>query len=222
VLSMRELLRGPPLIAGIGLMVFAALLVMLVAAPAQPWLAAIDRTIPQLMRGPHGEPLGPDWFREAMRDVSALGSMSVLIGTAIVVALGWTIGGRMRDAARLVAVMVASIALNTAAKAIIARPRPDLFEAATQVFTNSFPSAHAMVSASLAVALVAGIRKPRAYRLYLTGIAILLTGLIGISRIYLGVHWPSDVIAGWALGLACAIIVLRLTRSEGSAGAPGG
>lgn len=213
---MRDHLHGATRAAIAGLLVFTALLAMLLAAPAQPWLVWIDHGVPQLMRDAHGAPLGPAWFREAMRDISALGSMSVLIGAALIVAIGRVICGRGRDAFTLIMVMVASIALNTIAKAMIARPRPDLFEPATQVFTNSFPSAHAMVSAALAVALVAGSEGTRAFRLYLAAIAILLTGLIGVSRIYLGVHWPSDVIGGWALGLACAIAILRLTRRDRS------
>ena len=219
---MRDNLRGTLFLALGGLLVFAALLGMLLAPQVQPWLLGIDHGMPTLLRDAHGAPLGPAWFREAMRDISALGSMSVLIGAALIVAIGRVICGRGRDAIALIMVMVASIALNTVAKAIIARPRPDLFEPATQVFTNSFPSAHAMVSASLAVAMVAGSGATGAFRLYLTAIAILLTGLIGLSRIYLGVHWPSDVIAGWALGLACAIAILRLTRRTVSAGPSGG
>lgn len=213
---MRDHLPGATFAAIAGLLVFTALLAMLFAPPALPWLVWIDHGMPQLMRDAHGVPLGPAWFREAMRDISALGSMSVLIGTALIVAIGRVICGRWRDAIALIMVMITSIALNTIAKAMIARPRPDLFEPATQVFTNSFPSAHAMVSAALAVALVAGSGGTRALRLYLAAIAALLTGLIGISRIYLGVHWPSDVIAGWALGVACAIAVLRMTRRDRS------
>ena len=121
---------------------FLLLFFALVMPTLSPALHAFDLSLPLLLRDLQGEPLGPTWFREGARDVSALGSMTVLIGTGLlVITTHWLRDARVR-ALRVGIVLFGAIALNTALKALIARPRPDLFEPATQVFTNSFPSAH--------------------------------------------------------------------------------
>ncbi len=88
-----------------------------------------------------------------------------------------------------------------------ARPRPDLVPYGTEVFTASFPSGHAMMSAVVYLtlgALLARTESRRRVKSYVMAIAAVLTLLVGLSRIYLGVHWPSDVVAGWALGAGWA------------------
>lgn len=200
------------------LLSFALFLLLLaaLALPAlHPILHAFDLSLPVLLRDSQGMPLGPAWFREAVRDVSALGSMTVLIGAGLlVITAHWLRDARAR-ALRAGIVLFGSIALNTVLKTLIARPRPDLFEPATQVFTNSFPSAHAMVSAALltiiAQDLIAAQGKVLTAR-FIAASAALLVVLIGLSRIYLGVHWPSDVLAGWALGFAWAWLASDVCR----------
>jgi undecaprenyl-diphosphatase len=192
------------------------LLVTALSLPGlQPFLMTFDRSLPLLLRDPLGAPLGPDWFNAMVRDVSALGSMTVLVGTGLLVsATHWLRDARGR-ALRMGIVLFGAIALNAALKALIARPRPDLFEPATQVFTNSFPSAHAMVSAALVTIvardLIAAQDKLATAR-FIAACAALIVVLIGLSRIHLGVHWPSDVLAGWALGFAWAGIAGEACR----------
>jgi len=204
-------MRAALLSLGLFLLLFAAL-----ALPVfRPALYALDLSLPALLRDAQGMPLGPAWFRETMRDVSALGSMTVLIGIGLlVIASHWLRDARAR-ALRIGIVLFGAIALNTAMKALIARPRPDLFEPATQVFTNSFPSAHAMVSAALVTViaqdLIATQDKVAPAR-FIAVSAVLIVALIGLSRIYLGVHWPSDVLAGWALGFAWARVASETCR----------
>jgi len=200
---------------------FLLLFFALVMPTLSPALHAFDLSLPLLLRDLQGEPLGPTWFREGARDVSALGSMTVLIGTGLlVITTHWLRDARVR-ALRVGIVLFGAIALNTALKALIARPRPDLFEPATQVFTNSFPSAHAMVSAALitiiAQDLIATQDKVAPAR-FIAASAALLVVLIGLSRIYLGVHWPSDVLAGWALGFFWARVVSEASRRSLSGG----
>lgn len=158
--------------------------------------------------GDPADPLGPRWVEEAARDVTALGGYAVL--TLVVGAvLGYLAFGRHYPAALLVlAATVGGGALSLVLKGTFARPRPDLVPHLSLVSTSSFPSGHAMLSAvvyltlgALLARLVAGLWA----KLYFAGVAAVLTGLVGASRVYLGVHYPADVAAGWAAGLAWAV-----------------
>jgi undecaprenyl-diphosphatase len=100
-------------------------------------------------------------------------------------------------------------ALNSLLKLVFARPRPDLVTPLTQVLTLSFPSGHAALSAIGYLtlgALLAQAQASRAIRIYFIVVAVALTLLVGVSRVYLGVHYPTDVLAGWCIGLAWAAI----------------
>lgn len=101
------------------------------------------------------------------------------------------------------------------------RPRPDLVMHATTVYTSSFPSAHAMVSASVYLTLgvlLARIHHNRMLKAFIIMASVFLTVIIGISRIYLGVHWPTDILAGWAAGVIWAIACCYLARQLGTQG----
>jgi undecaprenyl-diphosphatase len=109
--------------------------------------------------------------------------------------------------------------LSTGLKMGFERPRPDLVPHATRVYTASFPSGHAMLSAITYLtlgALLARVEKSRRVSAFIMGLAIITTLLVGISRVYLGVHWPSDVVAGWSVGAAwaslCWFVALQLQR----------
>lgn len=154
-----------------------------------------------------GNDRGWPWLAEAVRDVSGLGSNTVLIVTMMVVAGVLALQSCWRCLATLLGSVAGAEVICFGLKALIARPRPDLIAGAPAVFTASFPSAHAMISALTFgfVASLVAMRFPR-LRLFACAVAVSLALLIGASRIYLGVHWPSDVLAGWVAALAWALL----------------
>ncbi|MGL4495810.1 MAG: phosphatase PAP2 family protein [Beijerinckiaceae bacterium] len=199
------------LVTGIG-----ALAVSYAVASAQT--AAIDRAILLWLRGA-GEgapPAGPGWLREAVRDVTALGSTTVL--TLIIMCGGGFLlaAGRRRLAALLVGASVASTAVSSLLKVLFDRARPDIVPHDMATFTASFPSGHAMMSASILLTsggLLAFAAHRRREQWVIALSALLLTLLVGLSRIYLGVHWPSDVLGGWLFGAMWASLTLMIARS---------
>ncbi len=154
-------------------------------------------------------PAGPPWLQRVMVDVTALGGGTVLtIITAIVVV--YLIVIDKGSTAIFVAIVIAGGgAANEFLKSMFGRARPDLVAHLTEAYSSSFPSGHDMNSAltylTLA-ALLARTQKDRRVRVFLLLVAILLTLAVGFSRVYLGVHWPTDVIAGWCVGATWALI----------------
>jgi undecaprenyl-diphosphatase len=165
------------------------------------------------------DPLGPPWFEEMMRDVTALGA-TVVLGAVTLAVIGFLLLTGRREAAWVVAVAIATgMLLSHGLKWGFGRPRPDLVPHGNAVYTQSFPSGHAMLSAVVYLtlgALLARVQAGVRARVYLLAVAALLVVLIGASRVYLGVHWPTDVLAGWVLGGAWAVLcwlaMLRLQR----------
>jgi undecaprenyl-diphosphatase len=155
------------------------------------------------------DPLGPRWVEELARDVTALGSTGILALVTLASA-GFLVLQRKSHLALYVLAAVASGALlSTLLKLGFDRPRPDLVPHGQEVYTSSFPSGHSMLSAVAYLtlgALLAGAQADVRLRAYLLGLAMLLAILVGVSRVYLGVHWPTDVLAGWTVGAAWALV----------------
>ena len=178
---------------------------------------AFDRAIMLALRGggdPDGVP-GPAWLRQAMLDITALGGEAVLtLMTAIVAGYLLTIR-KAATAAFLVSAVAGGALVGSLLKQLFDRPRPDIVHHLVDVYNASFPSGHAMNSAIVYLtlgALLARTEKSRLPRTYIIAVALLLTLMIGTSRVYLGVHWPSDVVAGWCVGGAWAILCSLLAR----------
>jgi undecaprenyl-diphosphatase len=170
-----------------------------------------DERILLFFRSAHdlSDPIGPPWIEEMARDITALGSYAILtvIFCAVVAYLFMV---HQRAAALWVIVAVCGgVGLSNALKIAFERPRPELVSEAARVFTTSFPSGHATLSAvtylTLAT-LLASLHSSLRLKVYFLGLAILLTVAVGISRIYLGVHYPTDVLAGWCIGAAWAAL----------------
>jgi undecaprenyl-diphosphatase len=160
----------------------------------------------------HGDlanPLGPRWLEETVRDVSALGSTFVLTFAVVVVAgFLWIVDAPLKAAFLVAAVSLGSL-LNRLLKLAVARPRPDIVEHATYVSNESFPSGHTANSAIVYLVLgmmLARVEDSFAAKIFVFGVCTLLTVMIGLSRVYLGVHWPTDVLAGWILGGSWAVL----------------
>jgi undecaprenyl-diphosphatase len=166
--------------------------------------------------------LGPPWLIEAGREMTALGGVTVL--WLIVIAVGgYLLQQRAYGAMWFVLVAtLGGMALSSALKHLFGRERPDVLLHVVSVHTPSFPSGHAMLSAVIYLtlgALLAEVVQKRASQIYFLTVAMVLTFLIGLSRIYLGVHYPTDVLAGWAVGLAWALLcwlVARQLRRRGA------
>lgn len=168
------------------------------------------------------QPLGPRWLWEVGRDITALGGIAVLsLLTAAVVGFLWL--RRMYGAMTLVlAATLGGTVMSLVLKQFFERPRPELVPHLSHVYTSSFPSGHAMLSATVYLTLgtllgqfVQGFHI-KAYFLF---VAMVLTALVGASRVYMGVHYPTDVLAGWAAGLAWALacwLVARWLQKQGA------
>ena len=154
-------------------------------------------------------PIGPRWLPEVARDITALGS-TVVLGIVLLVVTGFLFAAGKRHTGWFVlATVLGGAALNSVLKLGFARARPDLVTPLTQVLTLSFPSGHTALSAICYLtlgALLAQTQSSRTIRIHFIATAVLLTLLVGVSRIYLGVHYPTDVLAGWCIGIAWALI----------------
>jgi len=185
-----------------------------VAALAAVWLSMLlfgggqlDREVYEALYAGHRPAL-----LSAARIATALGKPTVLIGAGMAIALWlWSRGHRHLPIV-LTAIVLTGRALSEAQKYWIARVRPDLEPHLVVVKTSSFPSGHATSSMifylTLAFALTSGMRR----RWPAVAGAVLLSLLIGISRVMLGVHWPSDVVGGWAFGMLWVLLTLRLAE----------
>ncbi|HVP49246.1 MAG TPA: phosphatase PAP2 family protein [Bryobacteraceae bacterium] len=177
---------------------------------------SFDRRLLLSMRRPADRaPLGPPGVQEAARDITALGGPTVLALLTLI-----TGGFLLLDGKKHLAIFVyTSVAggglLSTILKSLFQRPRPDLVPYATIVSNTSFPSGHSMLSAVTYLtlgAILARSQKRKRLKAYFLLVAALLTFLVGVSRVYLGVHWPTDVLAGWIAGASWAILCWLVAR----------
>ena len=158
--------------------------------------------------GDLGTPIGPAWLLDAMKDITALGGVTVLTLISIL-AVGFLLArGRMHQAAFTALATGGGAVMGKLLKDLFARARPEVVPHLVEVTSLSFPSGHSMNSAIIYLTLAVMISRSfeeRGARIFTLGVAALLVLTIGFSRLYLGVHFPSDVLGGWTVGAAWAL-----------------
>jgi undecaprenyl-diphosphatase len=172
---------------------------------------AFDRAVLLSFRsaGNLAQPVGPPWLTAAMLDITSIGGVSVLTLLTLIIGGYLLVARKAAMAGFVIGAVAGGATISVILKHFFVRARPELVQHLVEVHSTSFPSGHAMNSAVVYLtlgALLARTRSEKDVRIYLMAVAILLTLLIGVSRVYLGVHWPSDVLAGWCDGAAWAAI----------------
>ncbi len=169
-----------------------------------------DRALLLAMRRPGDlAPKGSPSFQEDARDVTALGGVVVLTLITVATAGFLALDGKRRMAGFVCASILSGSIASNLLKDLFHRPRPDIVPHAVYVSSSSFPSGHSMLSALTYLtlgALLARSQQRRSLKAYFLVLAIFLTFLVGVSRVYLGVHWPTDVLAGWTAGAVWALL----------------
>jgi len=189
---------------------------------------AFDLAVLKALRLP-GDPnslIGPEWLHVAAADITAMGSVTVL-GLIVALAVGLMLCLKRWSEALVVLIGAGGgVAISQGLKQLFGRERPDLVYRAVEAANPSFPSGHAMLSAVVFLtlgALAARFAPKKRVKALALGAAVVISLLVGASRIYLGVHWTSDVLAGWSLGaawaMACWVAAWAWERRGGFKGA---
>ncbi len=215
-LRFRQTLSRPavyrPLIAGLVAALLVWVFIQISSEMVEGDTRAFDMTI---LRAAQSLRIGHPWVSEVMRDLSGLGSTTVLtLFTAVAVGYLAVVRARLTALLVVAAVITGSVSVSLL-KAQFGRSRPDASFAELVAPGMSFPSGHATISAIVfltVAALLASTRTRAIERTYILAMATLMTLLVGLSRIALGVHWATDVAAGWAFGAAWALAWLLLAR----------
>lgn len=189
------------------LLVAGALIALGLAGLLFAQVHAYDVRILLALRHPSdlAQMLGPRWLQDMLRDFVGLGGIGVLVlFIAGGLGLQW-LTGRRRDAGWFLGGVIGAFVIGSVMKHLIGRPRPELVPHTAYTFTASFPSGHTLMATVvwllLAFALADAVGKHAVRGLAIAG-ALLIALLVGVGRVYLGVHWPSDVVEAWGIGIA--------------------
>jgi undecaprenyl-diphosphatase len=176
-----------------------------------------DKRVLRSLRQPDdpGKLIGPEWVQSMVRDVTALGGVIVLLMVVGSVAGFLLLVRRYHMMWLMLVATIGATAINSTIKGMVDRPRPTIVPQLTDVSHESFPSGHSAMSAAVYLTLgglLAQTVSRRRIKLYFIGVAMAVTFMVGFSRICLGVHYPTDVLAGWAVGLVWALLCWLAAR----------
>ena len=196
-------------VAAIGVMTFVEIADDMTEADGQ----AFDHQVLALLR-PYaddpGRPWGPWWLKEAAADITSLGGISVLGLFALIVIVFLLSQRKWLSSVLLALGLIGGVMLSEGLKAVFERERPPQALQAVETINASFPSGHALLATvfylSVAVMLTRAFPRQR-FKIFVLGVGILMALLAGLTRIYLGAHWATDVFAGWAVGSAWAMVL---------------
>jgi len=211
----REQLRV--LVIGLALCALLFLFLRLASEVMEGDTQAFDVAILRSLRdaADPARPIGPAWMETALVDITALGS-PVVLGLIVVIITGYLLlEARYKTALIVAMTAITSEVLDEFLKLVFARPRPTVVPHLRTVVTASFPSGHAMESAIIYLtlgALLMRVVEGRLTKIYTMAVAMFLTLLVGVSRVFLGVHYPTDVVGGWMLGFLWAALTFLVTR----------
>jgi undecaprenyl-diphosphatase len=161
------------------------------------------------------DPIGPLWFEEVARDATALGGIAWLTCSIGVIAIFLWLDDKVQMMVFMLAATIGGAVLSAALKYHYHRPRPELVPHLSHVYSSSFPSGHSMRSAVVYLtlgSLLAAVMPNPKLKTFILSVAVLLTLFVGVSRVYLGVYYPTDVLAGWLAGLLWSLLCWLLAR----------
>jgi undecaprenyl-diphosphatase len=170
-----------------------------------------DMQVLKSLRNPRNlaHPIGPAWLFEIMRDITSLGGSTIVTLITLFV-FGYLILQKQYSTLFLVlAAVIGGAIIDLELKVIFSRIRPQVVPSLIQEISYGFPSGHSMMSTIIYLSLASLLARLQVRwrdKIYIISLALLLSFMIGISRVYLGVHYPTDVLGGWSLGLAWAAL----------------
>jgi len=215
------------LVVGIGVCLLLWGFLALASEVMEGDTTALDTTILRALRkaGDPSRTIGPAWLQGALLDLTAIGGPTVLWLVVLSVVGFLLLQARYRTALVVMATAASGDVVNLVLKNVFLRPRPDVVPHLRDVSgTTSFPSGHAMESAIIYLtlgAMLMQLAERRVTKIYCIGLAVFLTLVVGITRVFLGVHYPTDVVAGWMFGFfwasLCWIVAKRFERETGVA-----
>ncbi len=181
-------------------------------------MEAFEHKVLQALRKPDDSKslIGPEWMDDIVRDITALGGYAVLTLLTLAVVGFLCLDRKFAASWFVVGTILSGFAVSMSLKAFFDRPRPTIVPPLSEVYTSSFPSGHSMMSTIIFFTLgtlLATVTARRRLKFYFLVLAVLLTGLVGASRVYLGVHYPTDVLAGWSAGLVWSSTCWLIARS---------